>query len=139
VADYYDILGISRRATTDEITKAYKALVMKYHPDQHEQNQLRDLAEEKLKAINEAHDVLSNPQRRRLYDAGMTSPFGGPPGPGGVPVRPPDLKRTLLMAAVWLIGVPLVFRLSHNPRIFGGLLTAFFVWRLWRRIKRSAR
>lgn len=135
VADYYDILGVSRRATADEISAAYKALVMKYHPDQHEQNDLRDLAEDKLKQINEAYGVLKDARRRRLYDAGMTTPFQGPTG--GVRVARPNLVRTALVWAVWLIGVPFILRLSHNPPLFMGLIGAFVAWRVWRRIKQN--
>jgi preprotein translocase subunit Sec63 len=134
VADFYDILGVTRRATTDEIAKAYKAVVMKYHPDRHEQNELQDLAEEKLKAANEAYQVLSDRGRRRLYDAGMTSPFQAQAAQGQV--QPRSLVRAALVTAGWFIGVPLLFRLSHSPRLFGGLVVAFVIWRFWRRMKK---
>jgi len=135
VADYYDILGISRRATAAEITSAYKALVLKYHPDQHEQNDLRDLAEDKLKEINEAYGVLKDARRRRLYDSGVTGRLQGQPG-GGQMARP-NLARTALVWAAWLIGLPLVLRLSHNPTLFWVLVGGFFAWRIWRRVRRN--
>lgn len=54
----YEILGIREGASVEEIRKAYKELVRKYHPDQYRNNPLSDLAEEKLKEINEAYDYL---------------------------------------------------------------------------------
>ncbi|SKA84295.1 DnaJ domain-containing protein [Clostridium sp. USBA 49] len=56
----YEVLQIKEGASKDEIKKAYKELVKKYHPDQYGNNPLRDLAEEKLREINEAYDYLMN-------------------------------------------------------------------------------
>lgn len=63
--DYYKILGVDRKATQDEIKKAFRKLAMKYHPDQNKDNKQ---AEEKFKEINEAYEVLSDPQKRERYD-----------------------------------------------------------------------
>ncbi|MDX1628273.1 MAG: DnaJ domain-containing protein [Fulvivirga sp.] len=63
--NYYDILGINRKATTSEIKRAYKRLALKYHPDRNPGNRG---AEEYFKLINEAHQVLSNPEHRKRYD-----------------------------------------------------------------------
>ncbi|MCL2044909.1 MAG: DnaJ domain-containing protein [Oscillospiraceae bacterium] len=56
--DPYDILGVSSRASDDEVKKAYRDLVRKYHPDNYHNNPLADLAQEKMKEINEAYDVI---------------------------------------------------------------------------------
>ena len=88
--DYYEVLGVSKNASDDEIKKAYRKLAVKYHPDK---NPGDKEAEAKFKEINEAHDVLSDKQKRARYDqfghAGVGgaagNPFGGgnPFGNGG--------------------------------------------------------
>jgi DnaJ-class molecular chaperone len=82
--DYYEILGVGKSASDDEIKKAYRKLAVKYHPDK---NQGDKEAEEKFKEISEAHEVLSDKQKRTRYDqfghagvggaAGGGNPFGG--------------------------------------------------------------
>ncbi|MBJ6367491.1 DnaJ C-terminal domain-containing protein [Snuella sedimenti] len=64
--DYYKILGISKNATEAEIKKAYRKLARKYHPDLNPNDKV---AEKKFKEINEANEVLSNPENRKKYDA----------------------------------------------------------------------
>jgi len=64
--DYYKILGVEKTATKDEISKAFRKLAVKYHPDKNPNNKA---AEEKFKEITEANEVLSDPEKRKKYDA----------------------------------------------------------------------
>ncbi len=72
--DYYTILGVSRNASQEELKKAYRALANKYHPDK---NKGDKEAEEMFKKISEAYAVLSNPEKRREYDALGSTAFHG--------------------------------------------------------------
>ena len=79
--DYYSLLGVSRSATEDELKKAYRKLAMQFHPDK---NPGDKKSEEKFKEISEAYAVLSDADKRRMYDqfghAGAQQGFGGQPG-----------------------------------------------------------
>lgn len=77
--DYYKILGVGKNASDEEIKKAYRRLARKYHPDR---NQGDKQAEERFKEISQAHDVLSDPEKRKAYDRG-SGPFGGFAGGAG--------------------------------------------------------
>ncbi|MDR1305244.1 MAG: molecular chaperone DnaJ [Verrucomicrobiales bacterium] len=76
--DYYEVLGIAKGATEDEIKKAYRQLAIKYHPDK---NPGDKTAEEKFKELGEAYEALSNPDKRAAYDRFGHQAFG--PGAGG--------------------------------------------------------
>lgn len=78
--DYYEVLGVSKNASDDEIKKAYRKLAIKYHPDK---NPGDKEAEAKFKEINEAHDVLSDKQKRARYDQFGHAGVGGAGFGGG--------------------------------------------------------
>lgn len=79
--DYYEVLGISKGASEAEIKKAYRKMAMKYHPDRNQDNP--KAAEDKMKEVNEAYDVLKDPQKKAAYDQFGSAAFDGTGGMRG--------------------------------------------------------
>ena len=77
--DYYKTLGVDKKASAEEIKKAYRKLARKYHPDRNPDDKQ---AESRFKEISQAYDVLGDPEKRKQYDSG-TGPFATGAGPGG--------------------------------------------------------
>lgn len=82
--DYYEVLGVDKNATDEELKKAYRKMAKKYHPDANPDNKVE--SEKKFKEVNEAYETLSDAQKRKMYDQfGPDGPqgFGGAGGPFG--------------------------------------------------------
>jgi len=80
--DYYAILGVPRSATEADIKKAFKTLALQYHPDRNRnKNEVeQQVAGNKFKDIAEAHGVLADPEKRKMYDSGQMEYDGFPSG-----------------------------------------------------------
>ena len=79
----YEVLGVPENASEEEIKKAYKELVKKYHPDKYQDNPLADLAEEKLQEVNEAYDMLMKNRNSGPSGSGNYGNYGSGSGSGG--------------------------------------------------------
>jgi curved DNA-binding protein CbpA len=99
---------VSTAASATEIRAAYRDLVARYHPDRHDGNALADLATEKLASLNAAYGVLSDPQRRALYDSELAQEFR-PSAPGRSPAA--VTQRRMLRAIALTGGLVLLVRL----------------------------
>src|ERR1700731_1180495 len=78
-SDYYKTLGVDKKASAEEIKKAYRKLARQYHPDRNPDDKG---AESRFKDISQAHDVLGDPDKRKQYDSGSGA-FASGGGPGG--------------------------------------------------------
>jgi molecular chaperone DnaJ len=87
--DFYEVLGVAKNASDDDIKKAYRKLAMKFHPDRNQGSEGQDAkkSEDKFKEAKEAYEMLSDPKKRAAYDqyghAGVDPNMGGARGPGG--------------------------------------------------------
>ncbi|MEY3404410.1 MAG: hypothetical protein RLZZ86_4032 [Cyanobacteriota bacterium] len=109
--DYYAILGITKTATSEEIKQAFRKLARKYHPDVNPNNKQ---AEAKFKEVNEAYEVLSDPDKRKKYDqfgqywkqAGQGFPSGGPGADMGNLVnignKPVKVSPPVVLVLIWV-------------------------------------
>lgn len=125
-ADYYRVLQVDPGAEPEVIDAAYRKLAAKYHPDHGGDRE----SEDRMKAINEAYDVLSDPQKRARYDRGRRLGGGGPEGRAGRAVAWLRYLVPLLMLGMTLAG----FRV--NPRIGVILAASFVVYGLLRALRR---
>ncbi|KAI7741604.1 hypothetical protein M8C21_006899 [Ambrosia artemisiifolia] len=116
--DYYKILQVDKNAKDDDLKKAYRKLAMKWHPDKNPNNK-KD-AEAKFKQISEAYDVLSDPQKRAIYDQ-----YGEEGLKGGVP--PPDAAGGPEGATYFSTGGGTPF--TFNPRNADDIFAEFFGFR----------
>ena len=135
---YYEILGVPRTASEMEITKAYRLLVAKYHPDRHQENVLEELAQEKHKQLNVAYEVLSDPKSRSRYDTelrlgGMA--HGSAPGPTRSGISPGTILRIVCLALV----IPILMRVLHSPKLVALVVGGFLVIWIGRRLLRGMR
>ena len=80
--DLYKILGLTKGASADDIRRSYRKLARKHHPDA---NRDDPTSEGRFKEVQHAYEILSNPEKRRQYDEGPRSFFGGNPGAGSAP------------------------------------------------------
>ncbi|KAI5661727.1 hypothetical protein M9H77_21050 [Catharanthus roseus] len=113
-ADYYKILGVDRKASDEDLKKAYRKLAMKWHPDKNPNNKKE--AEAKFKQISEAYDVLSDSNKRAVYDQ-----FGEDGLKGGAP--PPDAGGPGGSSYYSTGGGP---QFRFNPRNADDIFTEFF-------------
>lgn len=136
---HYEILGVPRTASAMEISKAYRLLVVKYHPDRHQENVLEELAQEKLKQLNAAYDVLSDPGRRSTYDTQLPlgdMAHGSAPGPTHSGISP----GTIVWLVCLVLAIPVLMRVLHRPKLMalvvGGLLVIWLARRLLRGLRK---
>ena len=126
--NYYEVLKVKKTASSAEIKKAYHALASKYHPDKHPENQ--KYAEDRMKEINIAHEVLLNPELRQKYDESLQPNFANQNSSdfqtnysskeeGEPPPIFDSLKehRILILAAIVIIGIILFGEKRHSAEI----------------------
>ena len=112
MSDYYEILGISKNASAEDIKKAYRKQALKYHPDR---NPGDPDAEKKFKEISEAYEVLSNEEKRQIYDRYGKDALQGAGAPGGQSYASMDEALRTFMGAFGGMGADSIF-----DSFFGG-------------------
>ena len=127
--DYYRVLGVKEDASKDDVNRAYRSEARKRHPD-------GGGSDEEMKSLNEAHDILSDPETRRAYDAERRPRRVAYPSPAAfdpdaasragtlkIPVKDPDLAGILISAAACFgVGIPLLLLVEMQ--------WVFFLWPL---------
>ena len=113
---YYDILNIDKTADSEQIKKAYKKLAMKWHPDKNPNN--KDEAEQKFKELSEAYQVLSDPQKKEIYDSyGEEGLKNEERGGGENPFNSPDDIFKMFFGGMGGSGENLFSRQYKNPKV----------------------
>jgi len=100
--DFYEVLGVKKSASADDLKKAYRKLAMQYHPDR---NSGDKGAEQRFKDISEAYEVLSDDKKRQRYDSGADLEEG-PEGFGGAHMDVNDLFRSMFGGGFSFGGMP---------------------------------
>ena len=103
--DYYEVLGVGKEASAEEIKKAYRKMAIKYHPDK---NPGDKEAEEKFKEAAEAYDVLSNADKKSRYDRFGHAGVDGAAGAGGFDLQRGFVLRnsmTISVRNIWSVGM----------------------------------
>ena len=114
--DYYELLGVQRTASADDLKKAYRKQAMQYHPDR---NPGDKAAEHKFKEISEAYDVLKDDQKRAAYDRFGTPPSRtarSTPGSSGIRTRPRPRSRPARGRSPMASGSPQIFSSIFQAR-----------------------
>lgn len=113
--DYYDILGVSKTASSEDIKKAYRKLAIRYHPDKNPRNKT---AEEKFKEAAEAYEVLSSPEKRKIYDKFGHEGLASQRSSGGMKME--DIFSNFGDIFGSAFGDPFSFTSSNRERSFKG-------------------
>lgn len=103
----YEVLGVSETATDEQVRSAYIKLVKKYHPDRYQDSDLKDLANDKLKQVNEAYDTITN--MRKNGSASQNTYSGS--GFGGYSAAAPALPPAVI-PEITAVVIPAIFRLN---------------------------